>query len=138
MTMSYALADRQASSVWNIRKLRQNDKATIIKRIERAKYHGITLAWQYFGSMLDPQMSVPSSIVPSLEAQSAQLAVSHRSAEGAFSAYVSAIHTYSRNLIAHRALNHPIDTILLIPSAWSDEARTTAMQVRLHSVNTKT
>jgi hypothetical protein len=139
-SVHYAMADRQASSEWTIRKPRLvsagKPKGMIYKKPRRKDYYGITLGWTSFGFMLDPQTPVPSSIRPFLEAQRAKLAISHnsKSAEGAFLDYVSALHSYSFERIASNPLNHPIDIILIIPSTWSDEAIVTVSKVRLKSV----
>jgi hypothetical protein len=96
--------------------------------------HDITLEWRSFGFVLDPQTPVPDRIRRSLKAQRAQLKTSCKTAAGVFSDYVSALHSYNSGYIASKALNHPIDTILVVPSTWSEKAMTTASEVRLHSV----
>jgi hypothetical protein len=137
--VKYAIAERQAASEWTIRKpgMFLRDKAKFYHQPYPNDYQ-IKPPPRYFGFMLDPQMSVSSEFRLNIVEPRAELAYYHKSAEGVFSDYVRALHSFSSERIIPKALDHSIDTILVVPSTWSDEARTIASKVRLHSFKVTT
>lgn len=129
--MAYTLADPQVSFGWQIKQSLR--KAGITNRPKRTDY-GVESNFTYFGFVLDPDTA--DSVGPKAGLIRQQLGATNKTAEGAVSLFIRALHNYIVEVFASGEPNHSIDNlqtdvIVTVPPTWSEKSRVTVTQVSL-------
>lgn len=129
--MAYTLTDPQALFGWRIK-----DSLRIAGPTNRPKRtdYGVESNFTYFGFVLDPDTADNAGPKAGLIRQ--QLGATNKTAEGAVSLFIRALHNYIVEVSASEEPDHSIDdlqteVIVTVPPTWSEKSRVAVTQVSL-------